>query len=363
MNSKLYEGLRVVGAIAAKDVVDAVKNKTLLAIVLGVAVLVLSGQAMPWLLRLEARPLVVVYDEGKSRLAVALKQSDDVRLRAVRTPQELEQTLGESGEPLLGLWLPADLDRRLESGGPVELDGYLVHWATSAEAAELRTFFEAKLTTLAGQEVRIRTEGHAVYPAAGAGGWPDMAAMTLVVAILSICGAVVPYLMIEEKETHTLDALLISPASIGQVIGGKALAGAFYGLLAAGVVLVLNRRLVVHWQVAILAAVCAAFFAVALGLLLGSLFDNAQSVGLWFGAALLVLLLPMLLRGYLAANSPGLAGTLLRWLPSTLLVDAVKASFVAHVAWGEVLPGLGVVLASTALLLAVVIWWVRRTTR
>ena len=75
------------------------------------------------------------------------------------------------------------------------------------------------------------------------------------------------------------------------------------------------------------------------------------------------MLLPMLLRGYLAANSPGLAGTLLRWLPSTLLVDAVKASFVAHVAWGEVLPGLGVVLASTALLLAVVIWWVRRTTR
>lgn len=363
MNLKMYESLRIIGAIAAKDIVDAVKSRTLLAIVLGVAILVLSGQAMPWLLQLEARPQVVVYDEGKSRLAVALKQSDDVRLRAVRSPQELEQVLGESAEPLLGLWFPADLDGRLAANSPVELDGYVVHWAKSAKADELRDFFEARLTALAGQEVRVRTEGRAVYPAAGAGGWPDMAAMTLIVAILAICGAVVPYLMIEEKETHTLDALLVSPASIGQVIGGKAIAGAFYGLLAAGVVCALNLRLIVHWQVALLAAVGAAFFAVALGLLLGSLFDNAQSVGLWFGAVLLVLLLPLLLGNYAAANSFGFVGTLLRWLPSALLVDAVKASFAAHVAWGEVLVGLGVVLACTVALLAIVVWWVRRSAR
>ena len=43
----------------------------------------------------------------------------------------------------------------------------------------------------------------------------------------------VPSLLFEEKETKTMQALLVSPASIGQVVVGKALAGAFYILVTA----------------------------------------------------------------------------------------------------------------------------------
>ncbi|MBN1658686.1 MAG: ABC transporter permease subunit [Anaerolineae bacterium] len=359
---KLGERLRVVWAIAAKDIVDAVKNRTVLAIIVGVAILVLSGQAMPWLLRLEARPQVVVYDEAKSRLAVALKKSDDLRLHAVRSPQELERTLAESGEAVLGLFFPAELDQRLATG-PVEIDGYLAHWVDDAQAAALERFFQDRLTALAGQQVRVRTGGHAVYPTLDTGGWPGMVAMMLLITILVIGGAVVPYLIIEEKETCTLNALLVSPASIGQVIAGKAIAGTFYGLLAAGVVHALNHGLVVHWEVAALATVCAASFTVALGLLMGTLFDNAQSIGLWFGAGLMVLLVPMLLGDYLAANAPGLAGDILHWNPSILMLDALKMSFAARVAWGALSTRLGVVFAGTLGILAVVVWRIRRFDR
>ncbi len=225
----------------------------------------------------------------------------------------------------MGLVIPAGFDQAVERGEPIQLKGYFVHWMRPTEADEMRAFFEDKLTELVGQSVRIHTDGNAAYPQPASGGHPFMVAMNLVLAIVTICGAVVPYLMIEEKETHTVDALLVSPASIGQVVTGKALAGAFFGLTAAGVALAFNPRLVVHWEVAALTALCGTAFAVSLGLLLGSLFDNPQTMNLWFGGVLV--------------------------------------AFSGSVPWGQVWLNLGVVLACAGLVLAVVVWRVRLSDR
>ena len=360
---KFSDSLRIIWAIAAKDIVDAIKNKTTISIIVGVAFLMLSGQALPLLLKLKNIPTAIVYDAGKSGLVAELKKSDDLRLHAARSQQEMQEAVGESSGPLLGLTIPVDFDQTLETDASVELDGYFVHWVSPADAAEVEVFFEEKLTELAGQPVRINTKGHAAYPVPDGGGQPFMVAMSLVTAILTICGAIVPFLMIEEKETHTLDALLVSPASIGQVVTGKALAGTFYGLTAAGVVFAFNLRMVTHWEVAVLAALCGTLFAVAVGLLLGSLFDNPGSMNLWFGAALLVLLMPMFLVNTLGSSAPAIVRTIMPWIPSVLLSKVVLISFSGSVPWGQVLTNLGVILGCAALLLVLVAWRVRRSDR
>lgn len=359
----LSDNLRIMWAIAAKDIVDAIKNKTTISIIVGVAFLMLSGQALPLLLKLKSIPSVVVYDAGESGLVAELKKSDDLGLRAARSQQEMQDAVGAAASPLLGLAIPANFDQTLETGGPVELAGYFVHWISPADAAEVEIFFEEKLTQVVGKQVRINTKGRAVYPVPDGGGHPFMVAMSLVTAILTICGAIVPFLMIEEKETHTLDALLVSPASIGQVVAGKATAGTFYGLTAAGVVFAFNLRMVAHWEVALLAALCGTLFAVAVGLLLGSLFDNPGSMNLWFGAALVVLLMPMFLVNTLGANAPAILRTIMSWIPSVLLIKVILISFSGSVPWGEVLTNLGAILGCTGLLLALVVWRVRRSDR
>lgn len=360
---KLLEGLRIVWAVAAKDIVDAIKNKTTISIMIGVAFLMLSGQALPLLMKLRATPNAVVYDAGKSHLIAELGKGRDLRLRPVSSLQELTKTVAESTGPVLGLAVPADMDARLEAGEPVELDGYLAHWLDPAEASEARVFFQERLTQLAGQTVRINVEGHAVYPSPDSGGQASMITMSLVTAVLAICGAIVPFLMIEEKETHTLDALLVSPASIGQVVTGKALAGLFYGLTVAGVVLAFNLRMVVHWEVAVLATVCGSLFAVAIGLLLGSLFDNPGSMNLCFGGVLLILIMPVFLTGALGLNAPQAVRAILPWVPSVLWADVVRATFAQSVPWGQVGLNLGVVSGWVVLLLALVAWRVRRSDR
>jgi ABC-2 type transport system permease protein len=357
------EKLRIIWAIAAKDLVDALRNRTFIAIIIGVAVLVPSGQALPLLLRLSNTPRAILYDAGKSRLAVELKKSEELRLAAVRSAEEMERAIGEASVPELGLIFPSDLDDRLAAGDPIELDGYLAHWVRDSEADELVTFFQETLTDLAGQPVRIRTEGHTVYPAADAGGRPFMTSMSLLVVILAISGTVVPYLILEEKESHTIDALLISPASISQMVAGKALVGMFYGLLAAGIVYALNLRLVVHWEIAILAAVCGTAFAVSFGLLLGILFDNPQNMNPWFAIGLLVLMLPLFMTSLMAGDSPSIVRAVLSWLPSTLLYKAFVSSFAGSVSWAEIAGNVVMVLAYTAALLALTVRRMRRLDR
>ncbi len=360
---KRSESLRIVWAITAKDLAEAVTNKTTLSITLGVILLIISGQALPLLLRLSARPTVIVYDAGRSALIAGLKKNRDLRLSVAVTPQDLEERIGEASAAVLGLVLPTDFDQALQAGEPVELQGFFAHWVRSDDVDELRVFFEERLTHLIGQPVQIQTTGNQVYPAPNAGGQPWMVSMTLVLVVMAIGSGVVPYLLIEEKQAHTLDALLVSPARISQVVAGKALVGTLLALTAAAVALLFSWRLVVHWELVLLAMVSTALFAVAVGLLFGSLFDNPQNLPLWFGAVLIVLLGPVFLAGMPGLGSSPWLRSITPYVPTAILSEMVRFSFSNRVPWGELLTGLGIVLACTVLLLGAVIWKVRRSDR
>ena len=362
-SSKLAENLRVVWAVASKDIFDAIRNKTTMSVVLGVAILMMSSQALPLLLKLDRTPRVVVYDAGESHLVEALGENKGLILLEVASQQALEDTLGASRETLLGLVIPVGLDQTLEAGEHVGLNGYFAHWVSESDATERSRLFEQHLSALVGQPVPIKLEGNIVYPQPDSDGGPFMVSMSLVIAIVTICGIVVPYSMIEEKETHTMDVLLISPASISQVVVGKALAGLVYGLAAGGTVLVFNQALVVHWGVAILATICGTLFAVAVGLLLGSLLDNPGSMNLWFGVVVTVLMMPVFLNVMKVPSWPKIMTTIMSWLPTVALARIFGVSFSGSAPLGLVLPDLGIVVGSAALVLALVVWKVRRADR
>jgi ABC-type Na+ efflux pump permease subunit len=360
--SSLRANLRIIWAIAAKDIADAIKNKTTVSVILGVAVLMLSGQALPLITRLSSVHWVVVYDAGESRLVGQLKRSPQLRLIKASSQQEMEDLLGERGGAALGLVLPVGFDQALDAGQPPELYGYFMHWVGSADAAEAQAFFEEQLTLLAGRPVYIAVAGDDVYPHPDSDGQPFMAAMYLAIVIVIISGVLVPYLMLEEREAKTMDVLLVSPARVSQVIIGKAIAGMVYGLVAAGVVFAFYRGLVVHWEWAILAALCGTTFAVAVGLLLGSLFDNPQNLGIWMGLVFIALLVPVFLS-LMTSNLPEFLSAVMAWIPSAALTKVFRISFSGSVPLDQVMTNLGIVMGSAVLLLAAVVWIVRRSDR
>ncbi len=361
--TKLSASLRIIWAIAFKDMVDAIKNKTILSVVLGVGLLMLSGMALPLLMGLADIHRMVIYPEADSQSLAQLGGDIDFDIIPVESPEQMEAYMTQVGGKVMGLAVPADFDQLIASDGEVILEGYFVHWVNETDAAEEREYFEAQLSDIFGKPVRINAEGNQVYPPPDSDGQPFMTAISITIAILTISIFIVPYLMIEEKETKTMDALLVSPARISEVVVGKALAGLIYGLTAAAIVMAFNQAMIVHWWLAILAAICGTLLTVAVGLLLGSIFENPASMNLWLGMVMAALMLPVFLVNSMKAEWPEIVKFILTWIPSVPLSKLFRISLSGSVLPDQVLLYFGVVLGSAALILAVVAGIVRRMDR
>jgi ABC-type transport system involved in multi-copper enzyme maturation permease subunit len=359
----LRANLRIILVIAAKDITDAIKNKTTLSIMLGVGVMMLVGLALPLLLGLRHTPTAIVYDPDRSTLIRGLTARSEFRLRLVDSQEELEPTVAGSPELVLGIVIPAGFQQAEGSGGEIAMDGYFAHWAKPDEVAELVAFFEEELGAASWQTVHIAVEGHAVYPSSELGLQPLLLAMNLTILLLVVGLALVPHLLIEEKETHTFEALLVSPARFSQVVAGKALAGVFYCLCAAVVVFVFNTRWIVHWEIAALAFLLGAAFAVAVGLLMGIVSENPATINLWMSLVLMILLVPALLAELASARLPAVVQEIVPWMPSVAMAKLLGFSMVGAVPAGDIWSNAGILAAESLVFYALVVWRVRRMDR
>jgi ABC-type Na+ efflux pump permease subunit len=360
---KIMEDLHIIWTIAWKDIKDALTSKLALASLFTVGLMVL----MPKLLPLIIDPpftSVVVYDANASRLLSTMEESDAFDVRTARSVEEVEDMIGDFGiglGPEVGLVVPDDFDQALEAGEELELEGYL-NWTNRNKASNLLSGIEGQISELMGKPVSIELVDHYVYPELTSSLLLGIMTTSLLSVVILMGILLVPNLIFDEKQSRTMDALLVSPANIGQVVLGKVLAGWFYMILTAGVVFLVNWTGVVHWGLAILFTVCSGLFSIALGLVLGSFFEAQQEVTGWM-SAILVILLGAVLVGMMGLEIPAWLQSAIPWVPSVTLSDILRASFSGNPS----IPRLGEKLASlfgiTLLLYAVVVWKIRRSDR
>jgi ABC-2 type transport system permease protein len=357
------EGLRIIWAIAAKDLLDAVKNKTTLSILLSALFVLVVYQLLPKWEHGSNLPTVLVYDAGASELLPALKRSSNLDVYTGYTSQaQLERKLVAGDIAELALTLPAGFDQSLARGEPLPVQGYVQHWVSDSDAAQLRTQAEGEIARLAGQPVAVHLEGNLVYPTPDSGGRSFLASLAILVSVTMVGIGLAPHLMVEEKQTRTMDALLVSPARSSHLVLAKALTGLFYCLLMAAAVLAANASLVLHWGLAVVAVLLSCLFAVALGLLLGSVVGAAPVLPVWSMVALTAFLLPIFLAP-MRELLPAAVAAVLDWIPTVTLARLLRASFSRELAAGAVGVALLVVAACTAAVLAGVAWVVRRSDR
>ncbi len=202
-----------------------------------------------------------------------------------------------------------------------------------------------------------------LYPAVDTGGQLSMTSLMIVIVILTIGMALVPLLFIEEKEAHTFEALLVSPASLGQVVAGKAVAGGFYCLIAAVVALLLNRYLFVHWGVALLAVLLGAAFAVALGLVVGYLSDTPATTGMWGGLLLVILMALTGLQAFKGEDWPRFIQALLDWQPGSAMIEMFRISMAGEVPLGLLWTNAAALLVVALAIYLVILGLLRRADR
>jgi ABC-2 type transport system permease protein len=260
----------------------------------------------------------------------------------------------------LGLVLPQDFDQQLASGNGIALSGY-VHWAKRSQVAELENKYSSMLTELLGVPVDVQIGDNILLPLYSALGMASTAAFHIYFAIFWMALMVVPFLIIEEQQSKTMDALLVSPASPGVVVFGKAIAGLLLVIAIAGISIALNGIYVIHWGWALLGFILTALFAIGLSLLLGTLIRSPKQIALWVLPVAFLFIVP----GFFA-DEPNLtpaARAVMNWLPG-VAINRILGFSVSDGAAGSVL-GVNLVIALAAILVvyALVIWQIRRSDR
>ena len=352
------DNLNIIWAIASKDIVDALKNKgtrTNIILMMGMVVFFYWASTLrPFDKRIDT----AIYDEGNSSLTIGTAELADgytFRFYEAASIHEMERMMGYKQ---LGVVIPADFDQILASGGEPTLSGYVL-WVHRVRAAELEAKYSAKFTELLGQPVRVEIGENFVVPA------PDVETsgvhFSILLATLLVAITLVPALMLEEKRTKTLDALLVSPSSAGQVVLGKALAGLFYVLLGGGLFFALHWAYVTNWGLALLAFLGFAMFSIGLALAMGSFIQSRQHMFIWMLPITFVLIVPALF-----SQEPNLAPDLkavFSWLPTSALVKIFQFSLSSSAPLDQLLTNLAVALGATVLVFAAVVWKVRRSDR
>ena len=354
------ETLYIAWIIGTKDILDAMKHKGIRTNLLVMVVMVLFFYWFGTLRPFDKDVSVVVYDEGHTNLAIEKIQLRDGATYTFHEALSRSEMEWKMAHRELGLVLPADFDQTLISRGTPSVDGY-VFWVDRMRVAELEAKYSQAFAEILGQPIRVEIAGNIIVPRSDAVGMQTTVSFQLVYFIFWTGMSLIPYLMLEEKQAKTMDALLTSPASVGQVVLGKAFAGFFYILVVGGFAVALNWAYVVHWGLALAAFLGYALFASGLALALGSLVKSPRQLGIWSVVLLLLAVIPPLL--YMEPNlKPGIR-MVLAWFPTSALSSLFRFACSADVAPPQLLPNLAVVVLSIGLAFGLVIWKVRRSDR
>jgi ABC-type Na+ efflux pump permease subunit len=352
----ILDSLRMVWAIAGKDIVDGLRNRTVWRYMFIVALIMVGYQYLP-MLGQAGEVEIVVYDQGESRLVEALQSSDRHEVRVVTTMHEFDSYMDDGDEGELGIVIPPGYDQALRTSDPITLEGYVL-WSSRSRVDKLIPEYEATFSEMMGQEVQIQVQGE-VLPGPDSMGDTRMAALAPLLTVLIVGMMTVPTLMFEEKKTQALSTLLVSPAEIGHVIAGKAIAGAVYCLSTGMVVLAFNWVSIVNWGLAIAALIGSMLLGVGLGLALGTYLETEKKLSVWSPILFQPIIIPAVMFA-IEPIFPQVVRDVLPWIPNVALAKLFHNSQTSLAAqdvhWG----GLIVLAATIALQFVATSWKVRR---
>ena len=324
--------LSIVSAITRKDVVDAIRHRYLLsALVTPLFVAILFRLLLPGG---ESRSLltVVVHDAGGSGLVAELRKLPQIGVVDAASADAMAGEV-EKRKANGGLIVPAGFDADVAASKQPELTVYVNNKKTVFEQAAFRRLLDRTVRSFAKQPepvqiVWVDIDKEVSEQAPRGTSLDQLLLPLLLILTLGMIGAfVVPLLIVEEKEKRTLDFLLSSPASLNEIIAGKALTGVVYTILIAGLLLGINRQSIHNWALTLLTILLGMLFVVGVGLVIGSLLKNTMQVNTWAGLVLIILLVP-------SFPSIGLTSWLdrvMRFIPTYYLSEALKLSMAGTV--------------------------------
>ena len=234
------------------------------------------------------KPKLGLADEGSSRFTTAIYQLDSVITREYDSDIEIRQAV-ENGSVDMGLVVPADFDSTITGGQEIGLTVYV--WGESL--AKNRTILGITLVDLiremAGHESPIEIENITLGDEVSIP-WGDRLLPLVVLMAVCFSGIMIPSaLIINEKENKTLEALVITPTSMTDVLVSKGVTGIIFSLINGVLILLINQAFGAQPLLLTMVLVLGAVMASEIGLILGILLKNITNMlAVWKSGGILL---------------------------------------------------------------------------
>jgi ABC-2 type transport system permease protein len=176
--------------------------------------------------------------------------------------------------------------------------------------------------------------------------------LALVMLVAMVALLALPVILVEETEKKTLDALALI-ISYADVVAGKTLVGATYIAVATALLLGLTRLSPADPLLFVLAMVVFSITVVGFGLLLASLFHNANQLNTWSGLFVAPFVIPIFL---VAAGLPKAVTTVLSLLPAPRATELFVNGLSGQAIYSNVWLSLLILLAWAAAVYTLLLW-------
>ncbi len=301
------------------------------------------------------KPKLGVLDEGNSQLVAMVEQLPSVITKEYGSVAEIKQAV-EGGAVDVGMVLPADFDSSVMQGEETELSTYI--WGESL--AKNRTILGAVITNLvrelAGQEAPVEIEAVTLGDEVSIP-WSDRLLPLVIIMAVILGGLFLPATsVINEKEKKTLEALVVTPTSIGDVFVAKGLLGVILSLFMGVVILVLNQAFGTEPALLVLVLTLGAIMAAEIGLLCGALIKDITTLFAIGKAGGILLFGPAII--YMFPQIPQWIGKL---FPTYYLLQPIIEISQRGGGWSNIATNVLILVGLDLLLIGVVVFVLRRT--
>jgi ABC-2 type transport system permease protein len=222
------------------------------------------------------RPELGVYDQGHSQVVGVLSQTQSLDLRTYDSDAAVKKATA-SGSLDMGIVLPADFDATLETG-VVRLKAYVWGESQAKSRAVIPIALADAVRAVTGSDVPVDVETVALGDEKSVP-WSDRLLPLVVLMGVFYGGLMLPSsAIINEKQHRTLEALNVTPATVGDVFVAKGVIALVLATAMGVLTLILSGAFGGPVLLIMLVLFLGAIMAVEIGLIAGAYVNDMNSL-------------------------------------------------------------------------------------
>jgi ABC-2 type transport system permease protein len=293
----------------------------------------------------EPRPRFGIVDQGRSEVTALMSQLEGIDVSLLDSVSKLKQRV-EGNTLDAGLVLKDGFDTAMRSGQKPPLEFYIGGESLASNRIILAVTTLDILRRVEGRappvEVEINTLGDAEALSISTRLVPMMVLFALLIAGVFVTA----FGLVDEKEKRTLDAVLVTPVKLSEVLAAKAGLGFILAVLMAFATLLLNGSLGSRPAALLIALVVAGLMSVEFGLIYGTASKDIKTLFTLVKTLNLFLLAPVIF--YIFPDWPQ---WIARIFPTYWLIDPIFEITIKNADLSSVGPDLGIALGICGLLI------------